>query len=183
MKVLDPIVTSRIVQKSLTAVADSSAMRKGVNWASEVYKGGAIKQDGNPITRYNVIQEYFPLALGVWVGLVQTVLTYRSKDMPKERRVPLALSIGISDAIGLVGTLLINGKVNKFTKRVQDRVDKLPIEKVEKETLKNGVKTAVPLIIFAVMFKYAAQVISTPLANLANNYLQKKGVIDYSNEK
>lgn len=183
MKILTPIVTSKVVQKSLTAIADSYAMKKSVNWASQVYKGRTVKQGKNPITRYNVLQEYFPLALGVWVGLVQAVLTYRSKDMPKERRTPLALSIGISDAIGFVGTLLINGKVKKFTDRVEKRVDKLPIQKVEKDTLKNGVKTAVPLLIFAFMFKYAAQVISTPLANFANNYLQKKGIIYYSKKE
>ncbi len=80
--------------------------------------------------------------MGVWVGLVQSVLTYRSKDMPKERRVPLAMSIGISDAIGLAGTLLIDGRVKKFTKRVQDRVDKLPIAQVEKDHLKKRRKNS-----------------------------------------
>lgn len=180
MKILTPIVTSKIVQKSLTSIANSRIMQKSVNWATTPAKSALTKTAAKP---FDKIQEYLPLIMGVWVGLVQTVLTYKSKDMPKERRTPLAISIGISDVIGLVGTLLIDGKVKKFTKRVQDRVDKMPINQVEKDHLKNGVKTAVPFLIFAFMFKYSAQIISTPLANITNNYLKKKGMIDYSEKK
>ncbi len=180
MKILTPIVTSRIVQKGLTSIANSKVMQKSVDWATTPAKSALVKGAKKP---FDKIQEYLPLIMGVWVGIVQSVLTYRSKDMPKERRVPLAMSIGISDAIGLIGTLLIDGRVKKFTKRVQDRVDKLPIEQVEKDHLKNGVKTAVPFLIFAFMFKYSAQVISTPLANLTNNYFKNKGLINYSEKK
>lgn len=181
MKILTPIVTSKIVQKGLTSIANSRVMQKSVNWATTPAKSALAK--GVTKKPFDKIQEYLPLIMGVWVGVVQSVLTYRSKDMPKERRVPLAMSIGISDAIGLAGTLLIDGRVKKFTQRVQDRVDKLPIKQVEKDHLKNGVKTAVPFLIFAFMFKYAAQVISTPLANMTNNYFKNKGMINYSEKK
>ena len=178
MKILTPVVTSKIVQNGLSTIANSKIMQKSVDWATTPTKSALSK--GLKTRPFDKIQEHFPLILGVWVGLVQTVLTYRSQDMPKERRVPLAISIGISDALGLAGTLLINGKVKKFTKRVQDRVDKLPIDKVEKDHLKNGVKTAIPFLIFAFMFKYLAQVASTPMANIVNTYFKNKGIIDYS---
>lgn len=177
MKILTPIVTSKIVQNGLSSIANSRVMQKSVDWATTPTKSALAK--GLENKPFDKIQEYLPLIMGVWIGIVQSTMTYNSKDMPKERRVPLALSIGISDAIGLIGTLLINGKVQKFTKRVQERVDKMPIDRVEKDHLKNGVKTAVPFLIFAFMFKYIAQILSTPLANFTNNYLKNKGIIKY----
>ena len=167
----------------LTSIANSKIIQKGVNWAVKTSKNAIPKQGEKLLpTNYDKIQKYYPLIIGTWVGIVQSFLTYNSNDMPKERKVPLAINIAISDFIGTVGSLLINNKVNKFTERVQNRLDKLPMEEAEKNHLKNGAKTAVPFAISVIMFRYIAQVAATPLAEVVNSYLEKKGIIKYDNK-
>jgi len=166
---------------ALSSLANAKFMQRSVNWATKVTKTVVNPQgEKKLITNYDKVQKYYPLAFSVWVGIMQSFLTYKSKDMPKERKVPLAINIGIGDVLGLTGSLLVNNSVNNFTQRVQNRLEKLPIEEKEKLHLKNGVKTAIPFFISAFMFKYAAQVIATPLANTVNKYLEKKGIIKYS---
>lgn len=162
----------------LSSLANSGFMKRSVNWATKTTKT-VVKAQGEKkiLTNYDGVQKWYPLAMSVWVGILQSFLTYKSKDMPEERKVPLAINILIGDAIGLLGSLAMNNSANKFTQRVQNRLEKLPIEEKEKFHLKNGVKTAIPFFISAFMFKYAAQVIATPLANTTNKYLQKKGII------
>lgn len=166
----------------LSSLANSGFMKKSVDWAVQVPKSGAVKQGEKILTNYDKVQKWYPLAMSVWVGILQSFLTYNSKDMPEERKVPLAINIIIADAIGLIGSLCLNNSVNKLTKKAQGRLDKLPMEEAERIHLKNGVKTAIPFFISAFMFKYAAQVIATPLANTVNKYFEKKGIVKHPKE-
>ena len=151
------------------------------NWA---IKERPIKNSmSKTVTNYTKLQEIYPTVAMLLAVSSQTAFIYNSKDMPKERKIPLLLNNLINCVLAVAGGLLINKQVTKLVDKVLKRANIVYASNPNKANLTNGIKTAIPFLVSAVMFKYIGAVLATPLADKANRFLVKKGIVKYSDNK
>lgn len=157
------------VGRTLKAIEKSRIIQRYEDWA--------IKDDGKSFAK---LEKMYPLIFPTVYMLVQAAYIYKSDEMPKERRIPLALNNIINCIISFSGGLLMMTKhYNNFMKKMSERAAVIYKSENEK-TLVKGMKIAVPFIVATMLYKYAGPVIATPLADKANKFLVKKGWVDYS---
>ena len=159
-----------MITKTLQRIANTKTMNKLEDWA--------IKEKS---INYTNMQKFYPTAFMFAGGIVQAGFLYKSKDMPKERKIPLILNIANTMIISLIGGAILNKPIDKLLKNTLKRAEVLYKNPKTKAILINGIKTAVPFLVPALMFKYVGAVLATPLADKENKFFVKKGWIDYSN--
>lgn len=164
----------------LKSIANTKAVSKFEKWA--LTQKPDKKSPTGEILNYEKLQNAYPITVMTFGAVVQSVFLYREKEIPKERRIPLVLNNSINAVMSLIGGLLLNKSVNKYTDKVVERANVLYEHHPNKAILINGIKTAIPFIIPAILFRYVCPVLATPLADKANNFLVKKGWVDYSKE-
>jgi hypothetical protein len=166
----------------LTKLEQTKAVRRFENWA--IQEKSVQKNAKKPITNYSELQRFYPTAFMLITIGAQTGVIYDTKDMPKKRRIPLALNNIINCSISLLGGFILAKHSVKLVNKFVDHAKILYSKKTEKEKtiLINGITTAIPFLISALLFKYAGQVIATPITDKVNKFLVKKGFIDYSKD-
>lgn len=153
-------------------LANLNTVKSFVNWATK-----------NDAANYKKLQKYYPTAfMLLTIGIGQTGFILASDDMPKKRRIPLALNNTINCLISLAGAALIAKHSEKLTNKFVERA-KVIFPKERHDQIVNGIKTAIPMTITAFLFKYIGQVIAIPITDKVNKYLIKKGIVDYSDKK
>lgn len=165
----------------LPKIANSAPMKKYAKWAlteKRVVKNNVEKN----VTNYSLLQVAFPTILAFWFAGIQCYFLQKSKEMTKDVKATLMLQNVYSCAIGLTGGLLLGKKINKLTDTFVNRADKL-YKSEEKEILKDGIKNVVPVATTAFLYHYVGQVIATPMASQSLKFLQKKGMINLSEDK
>lgn len=165
----------------LETIAKSNMVKRFENWAVKETPLKANPQ--KKITNYSKLQNAYPMSFMLFIGIVQMLCIYKSKDMPKERKFPLLLNIINNDIIAIIGGLILNNPMNKFIDKAVERAKIIYKINPDKPVYINGIKTAIPFIVSAFMFKYLGAVIATPLAHNSNKLLIKAGLIDYSDTK
>lgn len=159
-------------------IAKTNTMKRIVNWAAPKGANEGVK------VPYDILQKnWTAIFMLTTMGIGQTAMILKSDDMPKERRIPLALNNIITCAIALVGGLL----TDKHTEKLKDRIFKRAESVFAKDSAKlskmqNGIKTTVPLVISTFLYKYIGQVIATPLTDKVNKYMVKHEMVDYSKD-
>jgi len=160
-------------------IANTNTMKRVVNWA--VPKGASESSK----TNYDKLQKIWPSAfMLLTAGLGQTLVIYKSDDMPKKRRIPLIINNIITCSISLLGGLVTKKYVDKLTEKMKTRAGVVFAKENSKyiETIQNGVKTSIPVLVSALLYKYIGPVLATPLTDKVNKHLVKKGMIDYSKD-
>lgn len=165
----------------LTSIARSKPIQKFEEWALK--ETPSKSNPAKKVTNYSKLQKIYPPLGALFAGIVQGACLYSSKDMPKERKLPLVLNIANNDIIALIGGALISKRVDKFLDKMEDRAKVIYYKDPKKLIYLNGIKTAIPFFISAVLFKYIGPVLATPLADKTNKILVKKGLIHYDNKK
>lgn len=164
----------------LKHIANTKTVSKFEKWALKT-----TPDKNNPakkISNYEKMQKVYPIAFMTFAAVVQSVFICKEKEMPKERRIPLALNNLINAVMSITGGILISKPTNKYLDKILERANVLYEHNPNKANLINGIKTAIPFIIPALLFRYVGAVLATPLADKANNFLVKKGLVDYSKE-
>lgn len=161
-------------------IANTNTMKSIVKWADPSNASETTK------TSFNKLQKHWPEAfMLLTAGVGQTWVIYKSDDMPKKRRIPLIINNIITCSISILGGLITDKYTERFKDKLIKRASVVFAEKDSKyiETMQNGVKTAVPVLISALLYKYIGPVIATPITDKVNKYLVKKGMIDYSKDE
>lgn len=152
-------------------LANLNTVKSFVNWATK-----------NDAANYKKLQKYYPTAfMLLTVGVAQTGVILASDDMPKKRRIPLALNNTINCLISLAGGIITDKYVDKLTDTFVKRAEATLICK-EKEQVIKGIGRAIPILASGLLYKYIGPVIATPLTDKVNKYLVRKGIIDYSKD-
>lgn len=162
--------------KILDNVAKTNTMTRFIKWADKK------KLPGDTSTYYEKLQKIYPtvfMLLTIGVGQTCTILT--SDNIPKKRRIPLALNNTINCLISLTGGLILAKRSKKLTDKFAERAESL-FSQEEQKIIINGIKSAIPFFISALLYKYIGQVIATPITDKVNKFLIKKGLVDYSKE-
>lgn len=165
----------------LKYIANTKTMNRFQNWA--VKECPMKKNTSQTLTNYAKLQKIYPASFALFAGLVQGIFIYKSKDMPKERKIPLILNLANNDVIALVGGALLNKPADKFLEKMMERANVIYKDNPNKAIFINGMKTAVPFFVTAVLFKYIGPVLATPLADKCNRFLVKKGWVTYQEKK
>jgi len=157
-------------------IANTNTMKRVINWAVPKDVSGTAK------TNYDTLQKIWPTAfMLLTVGVAQTGVILNSDDMPKKRRIPLALNNVITCAISLLGVLVTDRYTDKLMNKFANRA-KVIFKNEKQERMVNGIKTGMPILVSALLYKYIGQVLATPLADKVNKYLVKKEMVDYSKD-
>lgn len=162
----------------LKGIANTKTVKKFESWAlrTTTDKNNPAKK----VSNYQKLQNIYPISFMTFVAIIQSAFLYKEKEMPKERRIPLALNNLINAVISITGGILISKPTDKYMDKVLNRANVLYENHPNKANLINGIKTAIPFIVPALLFRYVGAVLATPLADKANNFLVKKGLVDYS---
>jgi len=164
----------------LSSIYNSGPVKKIVEWSLKELPhapGEEVK------TNLSLIKKHLPAALGVWISGFYIQNTIQSKGIPEERKMPLVINTAFSGVVGTLMGYTITGAVEKFAGALTQRFDDILASNPEKEILKKGFKSIVPLVSFTFAFRYLCPVLATPVADLINKYLIKHKMIKDPNEK
>lgn len=163
----------------LKYLANSRIINRAENWAvKEIPVKGDVSKK---VTNYSRMQKIYPNAAMLFAVGIQTGFIYNSKDMTKERKIPLILNNAIACVLAIIGGLIMHKPIGNLLEKMVSRANIIYPANSNKESLINGMKTAVPFLVSALLFKYIGAVLATPLADKANKFLVKKGIVNYSN--
>lgn len=153
-------------------LANSNTVNKFVNWATK-----------NDAANYKKLQKYYPTVfMLVTIGVGQTGFILASDDMPKKRRIPLALNNTINCLISLAGGIITDKYVDKLTDTFVKRAEATLVGK-EKVQIIKGISRAIPILASGLLYKYIGPVLATPITDKVNKYMIKHGMVDYSEKK
>lgn len=158
-------------------IAKANTMQRVIKWAvpngaSEITK-----------TNYDKLKKIYPTAfMLLTIGVAQTGMILASDDMPKERRIPMALNNVINCVISFLGGVATDKYFEKLKNQFMDRAKIVIKDEKHAKTMVNGIDTAVPVLVSAFLYKYIGQVIATPVADKVNKYLVKHKMVDYSKD-
>lgn len=150
-------------------LAKSNTVNKFVNWATK-----------NDAANYKKLQKYYPTAfMLLTIGIGQTGFILASDDMPKKRRIPLALNNTINCLISLAGGIITDKYVDKLTDTFVKRAEKTLVSNEKAQVIK-GISRAIPILASGLLYKYIGPVLATPITDKVNKFLVKHKMVDYS---
>lgn len=132
------------------------------------------------ISNYSILQKAFPPAFMCFIQLTQCGFLAQSKEMPKERKVPLIFNNIYSCIIALAIGAACGKHVNKLTKHLATRAKAIY---GEGHKIINGIESGMPILKEALLFEYVGYVAAVPLGTQTANWLFKKGIIKHDNNK
>lgn len=157
------------------SIARNSTIRRIVNYIEP--KNSLTK------TKYDTLKKIYPTAyMLLTIGVAQAGMILASDDMPKERRIPMALNNVINCVISFAGGMATDRFFEKFKNQLMDRAKLLIKDEKQAKTMVNGIDTAVPVLVSAFLYKYLGQVLATPVTDKVNKSLVKNGLVDYSKD-
>lgn len=134
-------------------------------------------------TKYDTLKKVYPTAyMLLTIGVAQAGMILASDDMPKERRIPMALNNVINCVISFIGGMATDKFFEKFKNQLMDRAKVIIKDEKQAKTMVNGIDTAVPVLVSAFLYKYLGQVLATPVTDKVNKSLVKNGLVDYSKD-
>lgn len=152
-------------------LANSNTVKKFVNWATK-----------NDAANYKKLQKYYPTAfMLLTIGIGQTGFILASDDMPKKRRIPLALNNTINCLISLAGGIITDRYVDKLTDTFVKRAEATLVCN-EKEQVIKGIGRGIPILVSGLLYKYIGPVLATPITDKVNKFMEKHKMVDYSKD-
>lgn len=163
----------------VTRFARLKSVDKFVKWSCKPYQ----KKDGEMVTNFYRVKKHAPAAIGAWFAAFYVLNTLKSKEIPPERKTPLAINTVINDLFGMTFGYVLNNGIEKFMNAMQpvfeeaikDKKYKYALE--QQKTLLQGFKAIVPLFAFTFSLRFMAPVMATPLADKVNKFLIKHNII------
>lgn len=158
-------------------IIKTNTIKKIINWAEPKTLGNKT------LSNYDKLQKMWPTVFMLsTVGVAQTGVIMTTDEIPKKRRIPLALNNVITCVMAFFGGLL----TDKYTDKLKDKFIQragIVIKDSKQTVIINGIKTAIPVLASALLYKYIGQVIATPLTDKVNKVLVKNGLVNYSDNK
>lgn len=162
-------ILTRLYQ-SKPAKAYMNAMEK-----KEVTQNGVKKVVDN----FPKLQKIYPPIFMCFLALSQCGFLATSKEMPKERKIPLIFN-NIYSCIIALGIGAVSGKhINKLTDHFVKRAGEIY---GKDSRIINGIKNGIPILKEAILFEYVGYVAAVPLGTQTTNWLAKKGIIKFDNK-
>lgn len=160
----------------LVTFANSKFAKKYIEWAltEKPVKGKNLKQT---VTNYSKLQKVFPKFFMCFLTGIQCYFLAKSKEMPKERKIPLFITNLYSCAIALAIGAATGKHVNKFTDVLVKKAKNIYKDNPNKTKLINGITTSIPVLNEAILFQYLGFVAAVPLGTKTAEYLFKKGIV------
>lgn len=155
----------------ITSIANTKTVKRVVSSLEQNSK--KVLSDGSLASRYMLAQDYLPTILNTWIYSIQAVYTMKSKDIPEDRKLPLALNIVLGEVFSIIGDILVAGQKDKWKDAIVKKFSKVI---KDDSKLLNGLNTAVPIVLSLMMFRFVGPIIATPVADKLNDFLIKKGI-------
>lgn len=150
-------------------------------YMNRVMGGNKIIQNGVEISEnYSKLQKIYPPIFMCFLALMQCGFLAESKEMPKERKVPLIFNNIYSCIIALAIGAACGKHVNKLTDHLAERASAIY---GKDSKIINGIRSGMPILKEALLFEYVGYVAAVPLGTQTANWLFKKGIIKHDNKK
>lgn len=170
-KIADKKQTKNIILK----IANSNFMKKIVEWGS---KETTVIKNGQKIISYNSdkIPQYLMVSYSAALQTNHIYNILKNDQMPQERKETLAVNNALAFVLPTIGAFTIDSSINKSVKQFQKYSEKIKNTKFDETQLK-GLKTLKSVLIFGLMYKYFATIITTPMADKVTDLMRDKGLI------
>ena len=170
------------IDEFLFNIADSTPMRKIINWAS----GKTVKttKKGEEIIskNYDKLTQILLIGFSAILQTTHIINIMKNKEMPQERKETLAVNNALAFVIPTIGALTIDNSINRATNKIEKYIKKVNNNKLPEKTL-NGIKAAKSIFVITMMYKYAATIITTPMADVTTDWLRKKDLLGKTEKK
>jgi hypothetical protein len=152
---------------------------KGITRLAQACEGSKVFEKLATEKNLKTAKKWMPGVFGLWISAYYVMNNLKSDKIPKERKTPLAINDLINTTFGFFGGLLLSDKILAFKDAMLDnfRRANAGMDPTKLKVLDAGMSTMIPLMGFALMFRYFGPVIATPLADKVNRFLIKKGII------
>lgn len=164
-------------------VADNKTMRALVDWASE--EKTVLNKKGEKITDCNSdkLTQYLMVGYSALLQTLHIRNIMKNKQMPEERKETLIVNNALAFFLPTLGAFTIDKSINRgmetFTKYAEKTRKNV---KFNEDQLK-GLKAFKSVLIFGMMYKYFATIVTTPMADVTTDFLRDKGLIGKARNK
>lgn len=163
-------------QKIIFAIANNSVVKGLVNWASK--EKTTTNKNGTKITTCNSdkLTQYLMVGYSALLQINHIINIYRNKQMPEERKETLIVNNALAFVLPTIGAFTVDSSINRGINSFKNYAERVKQRKLNTNQL-HGLKALKSVFIFGMMYKYFATVITTPLADVATDWLRERGLI------
>jgi hypothetical protein len=179
-KMLDDFC-SRIADKKQTKniifkIANSDIMKSIVAWGAK--EKTTLNRKGEIISSNNSdkISQYLMVGYSAILQTNHIINILKNKKMPEDRKETLAINNVLTFILPTLGAFTIDKSINKGIDRFQRYAETVKNKKFNDSQAK-GLKTLKTVFIFAMMYKYFANLVATPLAEVTTKGMKHAGLI------
>jgi len=169
------IANKQQTKNALFKIANSKLIRGIVEWAA---KPKTILEKGEKITTTNAddLPKYLMVTYSAALQTNHIYNILKNDQMPQERKETLVVNNALAFVLPTIGAFTIDNSINRGVKKFQKYAEKTKNTKFNETQLK-GLKTIKSVLIFGLMYKYFATIITTPMADKVTDFLREKGII------
>ena len=178
----EKIASKEKVKDFIFKAADNKTLKALVEWASK--EKTVLNKNGEKVKDCNTdkLNQYLIVGYSAFLQTLHIRNIMKNKQMPEERKETLAINNILAFIIPTIGAFTIDKSINKGMETFQKYAEKVKKQKFNEDQLK-GLKTFKSVLIFGMMYKYFATIITTPLADVTTDFLRDKGIIGKTRNK
>ena len=169
-----------MINRVLIDLYNFKPMQKAVKWAvkdaTRVRNNKIVNildGNGNPVSNLTVAKKHIQAGIGAAYTLLYFINGYRSKDIPPDRKRTLLINSTLCGIFGIAGGYALSGILDSAKDKIAKTFDKVIVDHPQKELLRKGFVSIVPLLGFTLIFRYFAPVIATPMADKISKFIVK----------
>jgi hypothetical protein len=178
----EKIASKEKTKDFLFKVADNKTMKALVDWASKEKiipnKYGEEIKDCNS----DKLSQYLMVGYSALLQTLHIRNIMKNKQMPDERKETLIVNNALAFVLPTIGAFTIDKSINRGIETFTKYAEKTRNKKFNDNQLK-GLKTFKSVLIFGMMYKYFATIVTTPMADVTTDFLRDKGLIGKARNK
>lgn len=176
-KFFSKIAESKRTKNIITKIADNPIMKRLVTWCAE--EKVTTNKKGEKIVDRNS-DKIFQYLMVSYSALLQTNHIFnilKNKQMPEERKETLAVNNALAFVLPTIGAFTIDKSLNRSIDKFQKYAEKVRDKGKFTEKQAGGLKAIKSVLIFGLMYKYFATIITTPMADKVTDWMRDKNLI------
>ncbi|MGD9581920.1 MAG: hypothetical protein AB7V50_11150 [Vampirovibrionia bacterium] len=170
---------------AITDIANTGALKKFADWSAR--ESGKVDRFNREMTNFEAkLIPTMSAVLPIWISSFYVFSNLKSKEIPKERKIPLLINDIIICAFSTLAGFTVVKLFNTMELGMKERVKELLMKTCkdqetynkQKSMYQKGIKQMMFIAAFTFVFRFLGPVIATPLADKVNKFLIKKGLIE-----
>lgn len=156
----------------LTSLANNKKVQKIVDWSTK--SSGRTNSLNEPITNLQIVKKHFPTALTAVLSGLFISDTTKSKNIPKDKKKSLINFYIVNAAIIISGTYAIMPAVERFTRRLGEKFNRVNMQNSERTILEKGLKSMIPIVAIVITSRVISPFIASYFSDKIDKIFKRK---------